>query len=233
MLVRLRSTRTKCTAGVRTTTLPQCLEPCNTCTVSCLTQDLKCTSHSVYTQQGLGRHTTVREGLVEQAGARELTCQSQQTRSPSTCVKQEVPMVSAFHLGHLSRRTQCAMVFLSNCNGTHVVFMSSQVLQTIRHIVGLIALCTATRTLSHNTLHVGVLLPFLMATSRDSPVIWDVSVSRDQQPSVNFMRSPGTRFLDPLLIHFSLSHTIDPDSLLHDDVLALIIMLRDTCLQFR
>ena len=39
------------------------LEPNNTCT-----------SHSVYTQQDLGRHTTsVRERLVEQAGARELS----------------------------------------------------------------------------------------------------------------------------------------------------------------
>ena len=27
-------------------------------------------------------------------------------------------------------------------------------------------------------------------------------------------------------------HTTDADSLLHDDVLALIIMLRDTCFQF-
>ena len=61
------------------------------------TQDHKCISHSVYTPQSLGRHTTsVREGSVEQAGARELSG-----------------------------------------------------VQVTPHIVGLVALCTGTRTLSH------------------------------------------------------------------------------------
>ena len=119
-------------------------------------------SNSNSGSQGLKRHTTsVREGLVEQASARELTFQSQQTHSPSTCTaKQEVSRVSAFQPGHLSGRTQCAIVFLSNCNGTHVVFMSSQVLQTIRHTVGLIPTVLGHRlcliTSGHNTFHVGV-----------------------------------------------------------------------------
>ena len=110
------------------------------CTV--LTQDHKCTS--VYTTQGLGRHmTSVREGSVEQAGARV------------------------------------------------TVLRNSQVLQAIRHIVGLIPTVLGHRLTGCNTLHVGALSPFLMVTSKDSPVIWDVSRGPAQYagikpPSVNF-----------------------------------------------
>ena len=73
---------------------------------------------------------------------------------------------------------------------------SSRVLQTTPHIVGLIPSVPGHELTGHNTLHVGALSPFLMATSRDSPVIWDVSKSHVQhsQQGSNHQASTSCAF---------------------------------------
>ena len=71
--------------------------------------------------QGLGRHTTsVREGSVEQAGARELPCQSQQTHSPSTCTvsSRKFPGCPHFIRDISLVEHDVRIWFLSNCNDT-------------------------------------------------------------------------------------------------------------------
>ena len=105
-----------------------------------------------------------------------ISSQSQYTHSPLTCTRHSWAFTRAV-LNSFNRSTQREVTRVSAFHPRHLS-------RRIHVQTGFLLNC-------NDTLHVGAWSPFLLVTSRDSPVIWDVSRGPAQYagikpPSVNF-----------------------------------------------